>query len=95
MCSEVIFTKLVETVLPMIEASRGSMCIILPPQPRYLFNPCCADQSHCTNLPEEGHAGKILSATAKLRGVLKRKLGPALKGSHWVLDTCVGVQDPE
>ena len=71
------------------------MCLILPPQPRYMFNPCCADKNHCKNMAEEGHAGKILSATSKLRGVLKRKLGPVLRGSHWILDTCMGVQDPE
>ena len=94
-CGEVIFGKLIDTVMPIIDIVKDSMCILIPPQPRYLYHPCCQDAAHCTNMGREGYASSLLAETVKLRSVLKKKLGGKHTGVHWVMDTCSGVHDPD
>jgi len=74
-CSEEIFTNLLDIAKPVIDATVGTIRLIVPPQPRHLFDPCCVDRSHCTNMGDPSHAGTVLAANLKLRAVLKRKMG--------------------
>jgi lysophospholipase L1-like esterase len=92
-CSEAIFGRLLDAVLPLIEAAGEVPVIILPPQPRYLFSGCCEDSTHCTNLKKEGHGESVLSATLKLRGVLKKRLEKCLSIQYRILDTCGAIVD--
>ena len=91
LCSDEVFKKLIETVHPLLE-SLGGVGIILPPQPRYVFHPCCGDRSHCTNLGGPNHSEKIVSDTLHLRGVMKKQLSSALPGKFLVMDTCATVK---
>ena len=94
MCGDDVYEKLVDVVIPLLETVDGSPSIIFPPQPRYVFNGCCNDSSHCTNMKNEGYSEKILSATLHLRTILKNKLEKKLSGPFRVLDTCSMVADP-
>jgi hypothetical protein len=68
---------------------------VIPPLPRYLYKGCCPDKGHCTNIGSQGHASRLLSATIKLRGVLKKKLGAGTVSNCWVMDTCCMTPDPD
>ena len=81
--------------MPIIDIVKDSMCILVPPQPRYLYHPCCQEVTHCANMGKEGYASALLAETVKLRSVLKKRLGGKALGVHWVMDTCSGVHDPE
>ena len=94
-CTDSIFTKLIETVMPLMDAHPDCMKIIVPPQPRYVFSPCCMDTAHCTNVGSPTHAEAIVSSTIRLRNILKRKLVGKVKGVFWVLDTYCWVDDPQ
>jgi hypothetical protein len=83
-----IFSKQVETVRPLLESVPGSGCVVVPPQPRYLFNGCCADSEHCTNVPNKDHSSKLLAATMRMRENLKKKLHSKLS-KYWVADSCM------
>ena len=93
-CGEDIFARLVDTVGPIFDAVKGRLLVVLPPQPRHLFKPCCEDKSHCSNMADKGHAAALLAKTFKLRHVLKKRLADQLGGQHWVMDTCSCVNDP-
>jgi len=93
-CGEEIFSNLFDIVKPVIDAATGTLRLIVPPQPRYLYDPCCTDRTHCTNMGDAAHAGTILAANLKLRAVLKRKLGGAENGTIWIMDTCSSIKNP-
>jgi len=93
-CSEEIFTNLLDITKPVIDAAAGTIRLIVPPQPRHLFDPCCSDRTHCTNMGDPAHAGTVLAANLKLRAVLKRKLGGTDNGTVWIMDTCSAVKNP-
>jgi hypothetical protein len=95
-CSNEIFKNLVELVLPLLEVGGECMRVVLPPQPRYLFNGCCRLVSHCTNIGSDGYASKLLGDTVALRALLKKMLLPKLshKGKFWILDSCAALVDP-
>ena len=93
-CSEEIFTNLIEIAKPVIDAAAGTVRLIIPPQPRYLFDPCCNDRTHCTNMGDQAHAGTVLATNLKLRAVLKKKLGGAENIPLWIMDTCGAVKNP-
>ena len=88
MCSDEVFTKLVDTVMPIIEAVQCEIKILIPPMPRYLFNGCCENPLHCVNVKESTHAESLLSATFRLRTLLKRKMAGTVPGSAWVMESC-------
>jgi hypothetical protein len=73
------------------------LCIIMPPNPRYVFSGCCKDRSHSTNLGSENYSAQILEATLHFRKILKTSLvGSEELGRFWVMDTlsCVGSIPP-
>ncbi len=90
-CTNEIFGNLIELTMPIFEAVAANIRIIVPPQPRYLFQPCCNDRHHCTNVGQQGHADRLLSDTVHLRTQLKKKVISFKSGLTWVMDTCCGV----
>jgi len=79
-CNEEIFNNLLEIAKPAIDATVGTIRLIVPPQPRHLFDPCCMDRTHCTNMGDPSHAGTVLAANLKLRAAVERKVGG---GGEW------------
>jgi len=95
-CKDDIFVKLVELVQPVLDAVESTIRLVIPPQPRYLYSPCCSDRSHCSNVGQNSHAENLLAGCFRLRSILKRKLsvsGAAIP--PWVMDTCCGVHGTE
>lgn len=92
-CGEDIFVRLIDTIMPLLEAVAGQPCVVIPPQPRYMFSPCCGDTKHCTNLQSQNHPEVILNCTNKLRAVLKARLARSLPGLYWVTDTCSSIPE--
>jgi len=88
-CTDGIFSKQIDTVLPLLEAVPGPVKIVVPPQPRYLFGSCCKDATHCTNVTQPDHASKLLGATIHLREVLKKKLVGKTAANFWISDSCL------
>jgi len=88
-CSENIFAKQVEAVLPLLAAAEGLLRVVVPPQPRYLFSGCCKAEEHCTNLKAPNHPEKLLGATIRLREALKRKLAGRADVKLWVADSSI------
>jgi hypothetical protein len=86
-CSDTIFNKQIETVLPLLSVTGESLRIVVPPQPRYLYSGCCAADEHCTNLKEPDHAMKLMGAVMHLRDTLKRKLVGKLGDKFWLADS--------
>jgi len=92
-CSDEVFNKLVDIVIPVIESIKGHSQILLPPMPRYLFSKCCNDQNHCINVGTSMHSESLLAATFRLRALLKRKLAGRIPGTYWVMETCCMLQE--
>ena len=90
-CSDPIFGKIIEIVLPLLQVLPGHKRIILPPQPRYLFSKCCNSSDHCTNVGKESHSEALLAETIKLRAHLKKALTGALSKNFWLADSCCSV----
>ena len=93
-CNDDIFDKLSDVVLPLFEMADSVPIVVFPPQPRYLFNGCCNDDTHCTNLKKEGFSESMLKTTIKLRTLLKKKLESKRSGPYRVMDTCAAVPEP-
>jgi hypothetical protein len=88
-CKDDIFGKLIDIVQPVLDCAESSVRVVIPPQPRYLYSPCCSDRSHCCNVGLESHAETLLAGCFRLRSILKRKL--TASGSvapPWVMDSC-------
>jgi len=91
-CTDEIFKKLVETVLPLIDCVPGHFKVIFPPQPRYMFAPCCDAKDHCTNLANPSHQDILLGGNLRLRALLKKQLCDSHRDKFWVADTCMQVR---
>jgi len=87
-CPDEVFLKLIDTAMPVIEAVKCDVKILIPPLPRYLFSGCCENPLHCVNVKENSHAETLLSATSRLRTSLKRKLAETVPGTTWVMESC-------
>jgi hypothetical protein len=88
LCAQNTFKKIVESSVPLIETKKSSVGLIVPPLPRYLFNSCCDQKSHCTNVSEPNHPQKILSDVIDLRNQLKKILSGVNLSAFRVLDSC-------
>jgi hypothetical protein len=82
------FKKLVEGVVPLIEAKKSSVGLIVPPLPRYLFAGCCEQKDHCKNVSEQNHPRKLLSDIIGMRNSLKKQVIGCGVSNVWVLDAC-------
>jgi hypothetical protein len=73
-CNDETFKKLIGIVAPVLSFSAGLSKIVIPPLPRYVFDTCCTQETHCTNVRSEKHASEILFKADHLRNVLKGEL---------------------
>jgi hypothetical protein len=86
-CNDDIFRRITRSLAPVLLSAQKEIKIIIPPLPRYIFDSCCGNTTHCSNIHNEGHAEKILSGTARLRNILKKEMaGMGVRG-HWILDS--------
>jgi hypothetical protein len=83
-----LFKKSVESVLPIYLATGTANCVIIPPQPRFLFKKCCNDTAHCTNYDEPDYSSKLLTGYINLRNTLIRHLVASGLRNFKVLDSC-------
>jgi hypothetical protein len=70
-CCDTTFSKLVNAVRPILDASGAGIKILVPPLPRYLYTGCCANKKHCTNLSEAEYELNQLHATMHFRPLMK------------------------
>jgi hypothetical protein len=85
--------ELISQAKPVFCAVKDLLCLIMPPNPRYVFNGCCTDRSHSTNLGSDSYPSQILEAALHFRKILKTALvGSEEMGRFWVTDTlaCLG-----
>jgi hypothetical protein len=85
--------ELISQAKPVFCAVKDLLCLIMPPNPRYVYNGCCTDSSHSTNLGKEGYPAQILESALHFRKILKTALvGSEEMGRFWVTDTlaCLG-----
>jgi hypothetical protein len=73
-CNDETFKKLIGIVAPFFSLSAGLSKIVIPPLPRYVFDTCCSQDTHCTNVRGEKHASEILNKADHLRNVMKGEL---------------------
>jgi hypothetical protein len=85
-CNEDTFKKIIRSLGPVLLAAQPAKKIIIPPLPRYLFNTCCATQTHCSNFLDDGYAESSLNGITKLRGIIKRECAGIGVRNQWVLD---------
>jgi hypothetical protein len=85
---QTVFSKTVESILPIFSAKGNKPCVVIPPIPRYLFSRCCDDNSHCTNANGDRYQENLLSGFQQLRGILIKQLVAAGVKNFKVLDTC-------
>ncbi len=65
-----------------------SVCIVIPPLPRYLFAGCCKQNDHSTNVGDPDHAKTILADVIGLRNTLKKFVSGLGLNRCRVLDSC-------
>jgi hypothetical protein len=85
-CNDDIFKRITRSLAPVLLSAQKEIKIVIPPLPRYIFDSCCGNTTHCTNIHNEGHAEKILSGTARLRNILKKEMAVMGVRGHWILD---------
>jgi hypothetical protein len=78
-CDSDSFLRLCDAAGPIFEACKDSVKIVIPPLPRHLYNSCCGNTKHCTNLKNDEYELSMLQATTRFRPLLKDSL---LKQGH-------------
>jgi hypothetical protein len=73
-CNDETFKKLIGIVAPVFSFSAGLSKIVILPLLRYVFDTCCSQDTHCTNVRGEKHASEILNKADHLRNVMKGEL---------------------
>jgi hypothetical protein len=89
--------ELISQAKPVFCSVKNLLCIIMPPNPRYVYSGCCNDRSHSTNLGADNYPAQILEAALHFRKILKTSLvGSEELGRFWVMDTlsCLGSIPP-
>jgi hypothetical protein len=87
-CPVDLFKRTVKSLAPIFVALKETPLVIIPPMPRWIFERCCYDHGHCTNLGSENYGQKLLTDFMALRGVLIRQMvGMGVKNFK-VMDSC-------
>ena len=87
LCDNRSIERLIDNVMPIFEMVSDSPKIVIPPQPRYIFESCCADPEHGTNLGNEGYKEMILGNLSRIRNLMKHELLKREVKNFWVLDS--------
>jgi hypothetical protein len=85
-CTDDIFRKIVKSLAPVMLSAQETVKISIPPLPRYVFNSCCNNPTHCANMLDEGHAEKMINSVTHLRNVLKKESNMLGVRNNWILD---------
>jgi hypothetical protein len=73
-CDNDSFLRLCDAVGPIFDSCGDSVKIVIPPLPRHLYNSCCGNKKHCTNLKNDEYELSMLQATTRFRPILKEAL---------------------
>jgi uncharacterized membrane protein YgcG len=79
--------KKVETLTALMHG----LTFILPPLPRYLFSPCCDDNTHCVGVGMAGHAEDMVKKAHMVRRAMKDIYIKGGEVTAWVPDTVKGI----
>ncbi len=74
LCDDRSIERLVSNIMPILYIIAAHPKIFIPPQPRYMFESCCADSEHGQNLKTEGYKEMILGNLTRIRNLLKHEL---------------------
>jgi hypothetical protein len=94
-CEDQTFKKIIDRLGPILLSAQDSVKVSVPPLPRYLFNSCCNNPQHCSNLLNEDHVEKMLNGVSHLRAVFKAESIKKGVRNHWILDgagTMAGIE---
>jgi len=59
---------------PLFKCCGEIPTVIVPPLPRYVFNPCCNNDTHCTNITESGYPEKALAKVDHMRSLIRGEI---------------------
>jgi hypothetical protein len=84
--SDDLFTKINDSLKTILLSAQDHIKIIIPPLPRYVFDRCCTNTSHCKNFCTDNYQTKVLDSCTHLRNILKKRLAEMGCANYWVLD---------
>jgi hypothetical protein len=84
-CEPETYSKIVKTLGPVLLSAQDATKVLVPPLPRYIFNPCCKNSAHCTNLDKDGAVEKLLNGVSNLKSILKKECCNMKVRNHWIL----------
>ncbi len=87
LCDDRSIERLIDNIIPVLDLISDHPKLLIPPQPRYLFDSCCADPEHGTNLSKEGYKELILGNLTRIRNLMKQGLIRRGVKNFWVLDS--------
>jgi hypothetical protein len=87
-CPQNIFRKTLDNTAPILTVCKMSVCIVIPPLPRYLFTGCCKQSDHSTNVGDPDHAKTMLMDVLGLRNTLKKFVSGLGLNRCRVLESC-------
>ncbi len=86
------FNKQIDSVMPILLLAKNTHCVLVPPMPRYLFDPCCNNTTHCTNLGKQGYGEQLLSCLTSIRNKLIKAVNDSGLKRVRILDSCPSIE---
>jgi hypothetical protein len=84
--SDDLFKKINDSLKTILLSAQDHIKIIIPPLPRYVFDRCCTNTTHCKNFGTDNYQTKVLDSCTHLRNILKKLLAEMGCANYWVLD---------
>ncbi len=78
--------------MPILLLAKNTHCVLIPPLPRYLFDPCCNNTSHCTNMGKQGYCEQLLSCLTSIRNKLIKAVNDSGLKRIRVIDSCPSIE---
>ncbi len=69
LCDNRSIERLVDNIITVLDLIGDNPKVIIPPQPRYIFDGCCADSEHGINMQNEGYKEMILGNLTRIRNL--------------------------
>ena len=93
LCDNRSIERLVDNIIPMLDLIGDQPKISSPPQPRDIFDGCCADSEYGSNMQAEGYKEIILGNLTRIRNLMKQELIRHNVKNFWVVDSFAIVGD--
>ena len=93
LCDNQSIVRTLDNLKPLLDHFATNPKIIVPPQPRYLFDGCCNDPEHCAGVGGEEYKELNLANLTRVRNVMKSELLARGVKNFWVLDSFAIVGD--